>query len=77
MKLGVSVTLWASQNLGLPNRFHELVRKVTMTQEQVILQSPEMVQQPKLVEEYVEQSLASYSISSVYRTFKPENITVL
>jgi hypothetical protein len=48
-----------------------------MTQEQVVLQSPEMVQQPKLIKEYVEQSLASYSISGVYRALKSENITVL
>jgi len=36
-----------------------------------------MIQQPKLIKEYVEQSLAGYSIGGVYRALKPEDITVL
>jgi hypothetical protein len=31
------------QHFGLPNRFHELIGEVAMTQEKVVLQSPEMV----------------------------------
>ena len=42
------------QQLGLPNRFHELICKIAMSQEKIILQGPEMIKQPKLVEEYVE-----------------------
>ena len=53
-ELEVCVMLRVCQQLGLPNRFHELICKIAMSQEKIILQGPEMIKQPKLVEEYVE-----------------------
>ena len=53
-ELEVWVMLRVCQQLSLPDRFHELICKITMSQEKVILQGPEMVKQSKLVKEYVE-----------------------
>jgi hypothetical protein len=48
-----------------------------MAKEQVVLQGSEVIQQPKLIKEYIEQPLAGYSVGGVYRALKPEDITVL
>ena len=65
------------QYFGLPDRFHKLICKVTMSQEKVILQGPEVIKQPKFVEEYVEQTLAGYSVGCIYRALEPKDVAVL
>ena len=42
-ELEVRVMLRVCQYFNLPNCIHELICKITMTQEKVILQGPEMI----------------------------------
>lgn len=61
----------------VPERIHELLGEVAVTQHQVVLQRLEVVQQLELIDEDLEQPLAGDLVRGIYGPFQPRDVVVL